>query len=96
MRKLNRSSTKQLPPTDWVGVRLRGSPYWWNGFAFTQSIVVHPKYLISTLLVHFRNVYHLDVEMVDIRHIKEEDKRFNLDRPITYKQYSRVDDDDDD
>lgn len=96
MRKLTRMSTNPPAPTEWVAIRLRGSPYYWNGAGFTQSIVMHPHFAVSSLLVHLRNCYHLDVEMMDEYHLKKEDERMNIQRVRTYMQYSPVYDEEED
>nr|DAE55100.1 MAG TPA: hypothetical protein [Caudoviricetes sp.] len=95
MRRLTRRRTSLVKPCEWVAIRLRGSPYYWNGYGFTQSIVMHPRFAISNLIVHLRNVYHLDVEMIDSYHLDKEDERMNVKRVRTYMQYEPVDDDDD-
>lgn len=87
MRRLTRKSTNIPKTVDWVSIRLRGSPYYWNGYGFTQSIVMRPRDAISALLVHLRNVYHLDVEMVDSYHLDKEDERMNVKRVRRYMQY---------
>lgn len=94
MRKLVRKSTNPPQPVEWVAIRLRGSPYWWNGYGFTQSLVLHPRFAVSNLLVHMRTCYHLDVELVDSYHLDKEDARMHIQRVRAYMQYSPIEDED--
>lgn len=95
MRKLVRKSTNTKQPPELVAIRLRGSPYWWSGYGFTQSIVMHPRFAVSSLLVHLRTCYHLDVELIDTYHLDKEDERMNIHRVRTYMQYDPLEDEED-